>query len=98
MTQIHLAFLSLSRFVLKGFAKDGRDLTDKETKIFLKAADKDGDGKIGVDGKPQHQIPLLGVSQGHTHRDTHKQKSHTQIHTGRMSACDDVCSLTSSAQ
>uniref|UniRef100_A0A3B3WPC5 Parvalbumin n=1 Tax=Poecilia mexicana TaxID=48701 RepID=A0A3B3WPC5_9TELE len=39
------------KFVLKGFAKDGRDLTDKETKAFLKAADKDGDGKIGIDGK-----------------------------------------------
>ncbi|KAM9346770.1 parvalbumin 6 [Symphorus nematophorus] len=37
------------KFVLKGFAKDGRDLTDKETKTFLQAADKDGDGKIGVD-------------------------------------------------
>ncbi|XP_028454947.1 parvalbumin 6 [Sander vitreus] len=37
------------KFVLKGFAKDGRDLTDKETKEFLRAADKDGDGKIGVD-------------------------------------------------
>ncbi|XP_044186030.1 parvalbumin 6 isoform X1 [Thunnus albacares] len=37
------------KFVLKGFAKDGRDLTDKETKAFLKAADKDGDGKIGID-------------------------------------------------
>ncbi|XP_053708222.1 parvalbumin 6 [Synchiropus splendidus] len=37
------------KFVLKGFAKNGRDLTDKETKSFLKAADKDGDGKIGVD-------------------------------------------------
>ncbi|TWW69561.1 Parvalbumin-7 Parvalbumin alpha [Takifugu flavidus] len=37
------------KFVLKGFAKEGRDLTDKETKAFLQAADKDGDGKIGVD-------------------------------------------------
>ncbi|XP_018598472.1 parvalbumin 6 [Scleropages formosus] len=37
------------KFVLKGFATDGRDLTDKETKAFLKAADKDGDGKIGMD-------------------------------------------------
>ncbi|KAK9535416.1 hypothetical protein VZT92_007799 [Zoarces viviparus] len=37
------------KFVLQGFAKDGRDLTDKETKEFLRAADKDGDGKIGVD-------------------------------------------------
>ncbi|MED6281372.1 Parvalbumin-7 [Characodon lateralis] len=36
-------------FVLKGFSKDGRDLTDAETKAFLKAADKDGDGKIGID-------------------------------------------------
>lgn len=39
------------RFVLKGFSKDGRDLTDAETKAFLTAADKDGDGKIGIDGK-----------------------------------------------
>lgn len=38
------------RFVLKGFSKDGRDLTDAETKAFLQAADKDGDGKIGIDG------------------------------------------------
>ncbi|XP_068613528.1 parvalbumin-7-like [Brachionichthys hirsutus] len=37
------------KFVLKGFAKDGRELTDKETTAFLKAADKDGDGKIGID-------------------------------------------------
>ncbi|XP_037544791.1 parvalbumin 6 [Nematolebias whitei] len=37
------------KFVLKGFASYGRDLTDKETKAFLKAADKDGDGKIGID-------------------------------------------------
>ncbi|XP_069023008.1 parvalbumin-7 [Embiotoca jacksoni] len=37
------------KFVLKGFAKEGRDLTDSETRAFLKAADKDGDGKIGID-------------------------------------------------
>lgn len=37
--------------MLKGFATGGRDLTDKETKAFLKAADKDGDGKIGVEGE-----------------------------------------------
>ncbi|XP_036409002.1 parvalbumin 6 isoform X1 [Megalops cyprinoides] len=37
------------KFVLKGFATDGRDLTDKETKTFLEAADKDGDGKIGME-------------------------------------------------
>lgn len=37
------------KFVLKGFAKDGRDLTDKETRTFLTAGDKDGDGKIGID-------------------------------------------------
>ncbi|KAL1251083.1 hypothetical protein QQF64_018879 [Cirrhinus molitorella] len=37
------------KFVLKGFSADGRDLTDKETKAFLTAADKDGDGKIGID-------------------------------------------------
>ncbi|XP_037553171.1 parvalbumin-7 [Nematolebias whitei] len=37
------------KFVLKGFSKEGRDLTDAETKAFLQAADKDGDGKIGID-------------------------------------------------
>ncbi|KAL7833989.1 hypothetical protein AOLI_G00289490 [Acnodon oligacanthus] len=37
------------KFVLKGFSKDGRDLSDQETKAFLAAADKDGDGKIGID-------------------------------------------------
>uniref|UniRef100_A0A8C6KUU6 Parvalbumin n=1 Tax=Nothobranchius furzeri TaxID=105023 RepID=A0A8C6KUU6_NOTFU len=40
------------KFVLKGFSKDGRDLTDTETKAFLQAADKDGDGKIGIDDRP----------------------------------------------
>ncbi|KAM8843078.1 parvalbumin-7 [Synchiropus splendidus] len=37
------------KFVLKGFSEEGRDLTDAETSAFLKAADKDGDGKIGMD-------------------------------------------------
>uniref|UniRef100_A0A803TEM7 Parvalbumin n=2 Tax=Anolis carolinensis TaxID=28377 RepID=A0A803TEM7_ANOCA len=37
------------KFVLKGFTAEGRDLSDKETKAFLAAGDKDGDGKIGVD-------------------------------------------------
>uniref|UniRef100_A0A8D0H700 Parvalbumin n=1 Tax=Sphenodon punctatus TaxID=8508 RepID=A0A8D0H700_SPHPU len=39
------------KFVLKGFTPDGRDLSDKETKTFLAAGDKDGDGKIGIDGR-----------------------------------------------
>ncbi|XP_030272489.1 parvalbumin-7 [Sparus aurata] len=37
------------KYVLKGFSQEGRDLTDDETRAFLKAADKDGDGKIGID-------------------------------------------------
>uniref|UniRef100_UPI001EAF27A6 parvalbumin alpha-like n=1 Tax=Oncorhynchus gorbuscha TaxID=8017 RepID=UPI001EAF27A6 len=37
------------KFVLKSFAEAGRDLTDAETRAFLNAADKDGDGKIGID-------------------------------------------------
>ncbi|XP_048689502.2 parvalbumin alpha isoform X1 [Caretta caretta] len=44
------------KFVLKGFTPDGRDLSDKETKALLVAGDKDGDGKIGIDG------PSLGSS------------------------------------
>ncbi|XP_072512041.1 parvalbumin alpha [Notamacropus eugenii] len=37
------------KFILKGFVADGRDLSDKETKILLAAGDKDGDGKIGAE-------------------------------------------------
>ncbi|XP_074521557.1 parvalbumin-7 [Halichoeres trimaculatus] len=37
------------KYVLQGFSKEGRELTDAETKAFLIAADKDGDGKIGID-------------------------------------------------
>ncbi|KAI1886692.1 hypothetical protein AGOR_G00198410 [Albula goreensis] len=37
------------KFVLKGFSQEGRDLTDTETKAFLAAGDKDGDGKIGAE-------------------------------------------------
>lgn len=50
----------VDRYVLKGFSKEGRDLTDDETKAFLKAADKDGDGKIGIDGERGALCPLRG--------------------------------------
>ncbi|XP_046871160.1 parvalbumin-7-like [Hypomesus transpacificus] len=35
--------------LLKRFSPEGRDLTDKETKALLQAADTDGDGKISSD-------------------------------------------------
>uniref|UniRef100_A0A8C6KIN9 Parvalbumin n=2 Tax=Nothobranchius furzeri TaxID=105023 RepID=A0A8C6KIN9_NOTFU len=46
------------KFVLKSFSKNARDLTDKETKAFIKAADMDGDGKIGIEGKDELIVML----------------------------------------
>lgn len=39
------------RFFLQRFSPGARVLTDKETQGFLKAADDDSDGKIGVEGE-----------------------------------------------
>ncbi|XP_062990654.1 parvalbumin alpha-like [Elgaria multicarinata webbii] len=37
------------RFLIRGFYPEGRVLTAKETKAMMAAADKDGDGKLGID-------------------------------------------------